>query len=177
MKKQTKKKSSKHSKVPDPQLPTLVEAMAKLVERLEGMERKMDQVLGRVANLPSDIRNAVSQSQQVRSDFSSTHSPQPVNRKERMMYKAICADCCKECEVPFKPGNRPVYCKECFTIRKAGHVPQNPDAKAPQKKPSYVPSALGPDKIPTLPNNTSIFKTGKQKSGKHTAVKAKKKKR
>lgn len=34
---------------------------------------------------------------------------------KREMHKAVCADCGKECEVPFKPdGRRPVYCKECF---------------------------------------------------------------
>ena len=37
----------------------------------------------------------------------------------REMHKATCADCKKECEVPFKPsGDRPVYCKECFSKRK-----------------------------------------------------------
>jgi CxxC-x17-CxxC domain-containing protein len=38
----------------------------------------------------------------------------------REMHKAVCADCGKECEVPFKPsGDRPVYCKECFMKRKS----------------------------------------------------------
>jgi len=33
----------------------------------------------------------------------------------RQMYKAICSDCGKECEVPFKPTEgRPVYCQECY---------------------------------------------------------------
>jgi CxxC-x17-CxxC domain-containing protein len=37
------------------------------------------------------------------------------NRSERQMYKAKCADCGKECEVPFKPtGDKPVYCRECY---------------------------------------------------------------
>jgi CxxC-x17-CxxC domain-containing protein len=37
------------------------------------------------------------------------------NFGEREMHKAICADCGKECEVPFKPTEgRPVYCRECF---------------------------------------------------------------
>jgi len=37
----------------------------------------------------------------------------------REMHKAICAECNKECEVPFKPsGDRPVYCRECFQKRK-----------------------------------------------------------
>ena len=37
----------------------------------------------------------------------------------REMHKAICAECKKECDVPFKPsGNRPVYCKDCYSKRK-----------------------------------------------------------
>jgi len=42
------------------------------------------------------------------------------DRGPREMHKATCADCQKECEVPFKPsGDRPVYCKECFSKRKS----------------------------------------------------------
>jgi len=35
----------------------------------------------------------------------------------REMHKAVCADCGKECEVPFAPdGSRPVYCcKDCYS--------------------------------------------------------------
>ena len=34
---------------------------------------------------------------------------------QREMHKAICSDCKKECEVPFKPTEgRPIYCKECY---------------------------------------------------------------
>jgi CxxC-x17-CxxC domain-containing protein len=37
----------------------------------------------------------------------------------REMHKATCEECKKECEVPFKPsGDRPVYCKDCFSKRK-----------------------------------------------------------
>jgi len=37
----------------------------------------------------------------------------------RIMHTAICADCKKECTIPFKPsGDRPVYCKDCFSRRK-----------------------------------------------------------
>jgi len=40
---------------------------------------------------------------------------------ERGKFTAVCADCQKECEVPFKPdGNRPVYCKSCWATRKSG---------------------------------------------------------
>lgn len=35
------------------------------------------------------------------------------------MHKAVCADCKKECEVPFKPReDRPVYCRDCFSKHK-----------------------------------------------------------
>jgi CxxC-x17-CxxC domain-containing protein len=40
-------------------------------------------------------------------------------RRERVMYEAVCADCGKETQIPFKPTNaRPVYCKDCFDLRK-----------------------------------------------------------
>jgi len=38
---------------------------------------------------------------------------------ERKMHKATCAECGKECEVPFEPKEgRPVYCQECFRKRR-----------------------------------------------------------
>ena len=37
----------------------------------------------------------------------------------RTMHKAVCAECGKECEVPFKPTEgKPVYCRECFEKRR-----------------------------------------------------------
>ncbi|MBI2611980.1 hypothetical protein HYW54_04535 [Candidatus Gottesmanbacteria bacterium] len=36
----------------------------------------------------------------------------------RMMHKAVCANCGRVCEVPFRPsGDRPVYCSDCFEKR------------------------------------------------------------
>ena len=33
----------------------------------------------------------------------------------REMHKATCAECGKECKVPFEPKQgRPVYCKDCY---------------------------------------------------------------
>ncbi len=35
--------------------------------------------------------------------------------RPREFFKAVCSDCGKECEVPFKPTQgRPVYCRDCF---------------------------------------------------------------
>ena len=37
----------------------------------------------------------------------------------REMHKATCAECGKECEVPFKPTQgRDVFCQDCFKKRK-----------------------------------------------------------
>ena len=34
---------------------------------------------------------------------------------DRPMFTAICSNCGKECQVPFRPTNgKPVYCSECF---------------------------------------------------------------
>ena len=37
----------------------------------------------------------------------------------RQMHKAVCSECGKECEVPFKPAEgKPVFCRECFMNKK-----------------------------------------------------------
>lgn len=39
-----------------------------------------------------------------------------------ILHKATCAECSKECEVPFRPTDgKPVYCKDCFD-RKGGNT-------------------------------------------------------
>lgn len=55
------------------------------------------------------------------------------NRGPREMHKATCADCGKECEVPFKPTEgRPVYCRDCFQKRRDGEESGN--AKPAEKQ-------------------------------------------
>lgn len=45
--------------------------------------------------------------------------PQNSGTRPREMFTAICADCGKECSVPFQPRDgRPVYCRECFERRR-----------------------------------------------------------
>ncbi|HEV8361821.1 MAG TPA: CxxC-x17-CxxC domain-containing protein [Candidatus Thermoplasmatota archaeon] len=37
----------------------------------------------------------------------------------REMFDAVCADCGKQTQVPFRPTEgRPVYCRDCFQKRK-----------------------------------------------------------
>jgi CxxC-x17-CxxC domain-containing protein len=36
----------------------------------------------------------------------------------RQLYPAVCSECGKDTEVPFEPrGDRPVYCRDCFSRR------------------------------------------------------------
>lgn len=43
----------------------------------------------------------------------------PRRDQPREFFKATCADCGQECEVPFKPTEgRPVYCRNCFRNHK-----------------------------------------------------------
>jgi CxxC-x17-CxxC domain-containing protein len=42
------------------------------------------------------------------------------SRGPRQMYPAVCSQCGKETEVPFKPtAGKPVYCRECFQDRRS----------------------------------------------------------
>jgi CxxC-x17-CxxC domain-containing protein len=42
------------------------------------------------------------------------------NGAPRQMFTAVCAQCGKECEVPFEPRQgKPVYCSECFASVRA----------------------------------------------------------
>ena len=41
------------------------------------------------------------------------------DRGPREMHKAVCSECGKDCEVPFKPvEGRPVYCRDCYAKRR-----------------------------------------------------------
>ncbi|PIN94329.1 DNA-directed RNA polymerase [Candidatus Pacearchaeota archaeon CG10_big_fil_rev_8_21_14_0_10_30_48] len=43
----------------------------------------------------------------------------PRNFGPKEMHKAICSECKKECEVPFKPAEgKPVFCRDCYAKKK-----------------------------------------------------------
>lgn len=43
------------------------------------------------------------------------------NRGPVTMHKAVCDECHKDCQVPFRPsGDKPIYCSECFGGKKEG---------------------------------------------------------
>jgi len=90
----------------------LMVVIGKMQEQLAVLERKIDTLISRP--------QAPAQTQQQQTNFSRPNQNNN-NRPQRTFYKIICADCSKECEIPFKPvSGRPVYCKECFSRRRAG---------------------------------------------------------
>ncbi len=45
------------------------------------------------------------------------------DRQRPQMHEAICSDCGKKCEVPFKPtGDKPVYCSQCFSKHRESSI-------------------------------------------------------
>lgn len=51
----------------------------------------------------------------------------------RQMHKAVCDECGKDCEVPFKPsGDKPIYCSECFE-KKEGGSSRRSDRRSPRR--------------------------------------------
>jgi len=141
MKKRTKVKAShKNSGAADPELPELVAIMLKIAERLEALEKKTDLVISQTSVRSFEMREhskpvpqifVPSQPSRTSDAIQRPAEAKPAQvqiqghhheRRERVLHKAVCADCHKDCEVPFKPtGERPVYCKECFSKRKSSH--------------------------------------------------------
>lgn len=89
------------------------------------------------------------------------------SRGDRPMFKAICSNCGKECEVPFRPtGAKPVFCSECFEkrSREAGHTNFPRDSRGGGASQSVDLSAVNAklDKILAMlesKNQVSIIQT------------------
>ncbi|MCX5657631.1 MAG: hypothetical protein NTZ48_05360 [Candidatus Omnitrophica bacterium] len=99
--------------------PDIRNLVDKIQQQLASLERKIDTLINRPSERPFEGKHFSKPFQ--RFDNSSRHDRgrQGSDYRERSFTKAICAECNKECEVPFKPsGDRPVYCKECFSKRK-----------------------------------------------------------
>ena len=116
----------------------IAETLLKIQQQLTFLEKKMDSLIGKSPERPFGEQRSQAPAQSY--GQSSYHSrPDQDNRfRERVFHKATCADCKKECEVPFKPtGDRPVYCKECFSKRKkeTALTGPNDDSRKPYREP------------------------------------------
>lgn len=124
-------------------------ALTGLQEQIRALDRKVDVLLGKAAvrPMPAPAVRTMPQAPVHAHDLVHAHDPVPglvrpqPERRNRPAYQATCAECQKECEIPFKPsGDRPVYCKECFTRRKNEARAQGAAPKLPVHEP-VAPSA------------------------------------
>ena len=142
--------------------PDTGDLISKVQQQLSAIERKLDILMSQSSKRPFEK----SYSQRPSGGFNQNRydrGRQDNGPRERTYTRAICADCGKECEIPFKPsGGRPVYCKECFSkhrkdnpfdanrgnrpvgrdFRREGRFDKKPARKRPgsdmKKKPFYA---------------------------------------
>ncbi len=76
-------------------------------------------------------------------------------RPKLQMYKAICDDCGKSCELPFKPSNdKPVFCSDCFKNKGRGGKEELLDLRGPKKMFQAVCNKCGKDcEVPFRPSS------------------------
>lgn len=56
------------------------------------------------------------------------------------MFEATCANCHKQCEVPFRPnGKKPVLCKDCFSVGKDSAPTRSFSRPESAPRPAYRP--------------------------------------
>ena len=116
----------------------------KMQQQLAFLENKIDTLIGKIPEKPFQVKQDPKPFQRFDHSYRQREARQDNHYRERILHKAICADCSKECEVPFKPsGDRPVYCKDCFAKRKVGSSFKASTDKRPgdeeriRERPSY----------------------------------------
>ncbi len=134
----------------------------RIENRLTSLETKIDIILSRHYEKPSIEKNLPQTIQQPNKPVQFIEPSKNSNFKERKFFKAICADCNKDCEVPFRPtGDRPVYCKECYAKRRAGNTTKKEPAAAILKHtPTQNPE---PAKHFITRNKKQLIKKGKKR--------------
>jgi len=85
----------------------------RMQQQLNAMEKKLDILIGQSSARPNEKNYTQANSyHRDRERHDSYH-------EDKTFTRVTCSDCSKECEVPFKPsGDRPIYCRECFSKHK-----------------------------------------------------------
>lgn len=98
----------------------IVALVDKMHNQLVALEKKIDILISHTSAKPAGAHPAHKPFREHGNHGNGIQRSQGNNFSQRVLHKAVCAECKKECEVPFKPtGDRPVYCKDCFAKRKA----------------------------------------------------------
>lgn len=157
--------------------------MAQIQEQLAVLDRKLDAFMTKSLNELAQALAASKPAQVVHVPAPSGQSsnPRPNDfRPARQMYAVVCFECGKDTEIPFKPsGDRPVFCKECFSKRKSGQGAKAISEPRPQGAPSIEatasvrvpakPALTGADVTPSVSKKKTPAK--KTAAKKKTAVK------
>lgn len=77
------------------------------------------------------------------------------DRGPREMFKTVCSNCGKDCEVPFRPTNgKPVYCSDCF--EKMGNGGRNEDRSFARPERTEFRSQTQSQAQPVVSNNAQL---------------------
>ena len=118
MEKRSKRKSSVAAPQNEPGVASLID---KMQQQLNAMEKKLDILIDQSSKRPFEKSYPPKPFRSFNRPDRHDRGRQDSGPRERNYTRAICSECNKECELPFKPsGDRPVYCKECFSKRKPG---------------------------------------------------------
>jgi CxxC-x17-CxxC domain-containing protein len=97
-----------------------------------------------------------------------------------IMHKAICSECGKECELPFKPtGDKPVFCSNCFRNKANSNRSSGRDSKKSNFQEKRMYSAICTEcgnkcEVPFRPTGgkpiycSNCFRKGDNTGGKNT---------
>jgi CxxC-x17-CxxC domain-containing protein len=56
------------------------------------------------------------------------------DNREKEMHSAVCTECKKDCEVPFRPTNgKPIFCKDCFSRQDGGDRGERGGDRGPRR--------------------------------------------
>lgn len=119
--------------------PDIADVINKIQDKLLVVEQKIDILLSKPSPKPAEARPQPAPYREQRFRHDRPDNRDRNNFRDRVLHKAICAECKQECEVPFRPtGERPVYCKECFSKRRAGSsFNERPDNKPREEMRSH----------------------------------------
>lgn len=115
-------KSKRYSGTPQAK-PDVEGLINRLLQQLIFLEKKIDTLISLSPNRPREEKPFPQPFKRFENAPRQDKERQGYHSRGRHFTRVICADCNKECEVPFKPSaGRPVYCKECFSSRKGNSV-------------------------------------------------------
>ncbi len=148
------------------------ELMSQIQEQLAVLDRKLDAFMTKSLKELAEALAASKPAHVVHVPAPVSTGPRPNDqRPARQMYAVVCFDCGKDTEIPFKPsGDRPVYCKECFSKRRSGQGPKpntspsiQPKESAPTELTSATPKKKGVAKKTVVKKKVVAKKSAKRK--------------